>query len=140
MAYITAFGVSFAALVLFLAFKLFERSYPMTSYATLRKKADVLVTMAFVRIREHTMRIEHQLSVHNVVRLSVHYVASAIAQVARTVEVHASDVTRKIARNGNGEARATKSSFLQEVSTHKEGLDTDRIRRETSLTNDRDNQ
>lgn len=140
MAYITAFGISFAVLTLFLAFKLLEQAHPIAYYTMLRKRADVFVVTALARMRQRIARVERQLSVHNVIRLSIHYVASAIAQFAHIVEVYASDITRQIARNGNGTARATKSSFLQEVSTHKEGLDTERVRRETSLTNDRDDQ
>ncbi|MBL4644442.1 MAG: hypothetical protein JKX80_01085 [Candidatus Pacebacteria bacterium] len=134
MAAIIAFGVSFVALVLFLAFKLFEKSHKITAYASLRKKGDALVVSTAMRLNSRIKNIEKHFSVRSVAELFMHHTATAIARTARSVEMSAQNVTRKMARNGNGEIPATKSKFLEEVSTHKKNLDTERIRRETSLT------
>ena len=134
MAAIIAFSISLVLLVLFLSFKLFEHERSFTQYVALRIKADRVVLDAIRSIKEHGNSLERQLSLKNIAYVSVHHVASVIARFARTIENHAQDVTRKMSRNGNGEARTTKSSFLEEVTTHKNGLDTNRVRRETSLT------
>lgn len=128
-----AFGISLAALVLFLAFKLFERSHEISAYTSLRQRGDAVVVAAIKRLHHHGSRLEEELSARNVVQKTTHHVATAVAKTARQVEMKAHDVTRKMSRNG-AEGRATKSSFLQEVSTHKRSLDTDRVKRETSLT------
>jgi len=136
MASIIAFFVSLTALVIFLAFKVFEHSRNFKKYNTIREKGDIYVVAAIANMRAKSRSIERHLSISNIVSVAAHYIASKVAHTARKVETHAQDVTRKISRNGNGKARETKSSFLEEVSTHKEGLDTERVRRETSLTKD----
>lgn len=130
-----AFGVSLGACILFLVFKIFEESRSIALYRSIRHKGDVVVLRVANRIREYVARIEHQLSLKNVFVTTVRYAAVSIARGARRVEERAYDVTRRMSRNGN--SRATKSSFLQEVSTHKQSLDTERVRRETSLTEDK---
>ncbi|QSH39408.1 hypothetical protein JXR01_00115 [Candidatus Kaiserbacteria bacterium] len=134
MAAIIAFSIALVLLILFLGFKLFEQERSLTRYIAVRIKADRMVLNAIRSIKERGNSLEQQLSVKNIAYVSVHHAASIIARFARTIENRAQDVTRKMSRNGNGEARTTKSSFLEEVTTHKNGLDTNRVRRETSLT------
>ncbi|MAJ97215.1 hypothetical protein CL644_02635 [bacterium] len=134
MAAIIAFSISLGLLVLFLSFKLFEHERSFTRYVALRVKVDRVVLDAIRSIKEHGNSLEKQLSIKNIASISIYRTASIIARSARTIENRAQDVTRKMSRNGNGEARTTKSSFLEEVATHKNGLDTNRVRRETSLT------
>ncbi len=86
-------------------------------------------------LQHHRSRLEDELSARAVIQKTTHFIATAIAKAARQVEMRAHDVTRKMSRNGFGKP-GTKSSFLQEVSIHKRGLDTDRVKRETSLTDD----
>jgi len=135
MAAIIAFYISLAALIVFLAFKMFERSRPLSGYVSLRSKGDVVVLSVLTNLRERAEYLEDQLSMHNVVRVTTQHAALTLAHAARYVEVWAYDLTRKMSRNGGG-ARATNSSFLREVSSHKKNLDTDRVRRESSLTSD----
>lgn len=134
MAAIIAFGISVVLLGSFLGFKVLEQRKNLFWYAGFRTKADVVVLETIERLEGRAQRLEEQLSLKNIFNIVVHRVASVVAHVARTIEGHAEDVTRKMSRNGNGHARTTRSSFLHEVETHKNGLDTERVRRETSLT------
>lgn len=128
------FSVSLGTCILFLVFKLLDNSQRFPLYRSLRQKGDVVVLQIVNQLRARAARLERQLSIRNVFVAVVKYVAVNVAHGARKVEQHAYDVTRKMARNGN--ARTTKSPFLQEVSTHKQSLDTERVRRETSLTDE----
>jgi len=130
----TAFLASLGILILFFVFKLFEHSKNFSAYNTLRKKGDAVVVAVVSQAHVKMQKIEQHLSVGNIMRVAVHHIASLVARIAGVVETRAQDVTRKISRNGNGKARETRSSYLEEVSTHKESLDTERVRRETSFT------
>lgn len=134
MAAIIAFSVALLLLVLFLSLKIFEQQRSILRYTTFRTKADQIVLEALNGIQEKSRNLEQQFSVKNIATVFVHHTASFIARSARKVEGYAQDITRKMSRASNGAARTTRSSFLEEVTTHKNGLDTERVRRETSLT------
>jgi len=133
---IVAFGISLTALMLFLAFKIFERKHSVKAYTSVRKKGDVLVVSLFKSMQERVRSLEKHLSVRNIFQVFMHHAAGTVARTARSVETGAQNVTRKMARSDDGSTQATKSKFLEEVSTHKRGLDTERVRRETSLTDE----
>ncbi|PCI90107.1 hypothetical protein COB18_01555 [Candidatus Kaiserbacteria bacterium] len=138
MSAIIAFSISLGVLVLFFAFKLFEQPRSLPLYVNLRVKADRLVVMCANEVISRTTNTVGRLSLRNMAHIVLHHTATRVANTARRVEVHAQDMTRKMNRTSNGVARATRSSFLEEVETHKNGLDTESIKRETSLTSDRE--
>ena len=134
MGAIIAFSISLGAMVLFVAFKLFEQSRTLPSYVAMRERGDKAVITAAKRVHKHYAKFEQHVSLDKLLYYIVHHFAASLARGARRTEQYAHDITRRMSRNVNGTARATNSSFLQEVSTHKQNLDTDRVRRETSLT------
>jgi hypothetical protein len=139
MGAIIAFGVSLTALVLFFVLKLVERTRNIPIYADVRHKGDGMVMAVIAHVRHRKVRIEQELSTRKVVQKTTHYTATAVARIARHVEGKAHEITRKMSPRNGAEGRATQSSFLREVSTHKKSLDTDRVKRETSLTRPGDN-
>jgi len=135
MASIIAFCIALLLLVLFFVFKIFEQSRDFALYTQYRVYADNVVLEATKNIHERIAQFTDTFSFKNISHFVVHRSASTIAHVARKVESKAQNVTRKMSRNGNGQARITKSPFFEKVVTHKNGLDTERVKRETSLTN-----
>ncbi len=133
MAAIIAFSTSLVLLVAFLSFKVFEQARTLVGYQAVRVRADRFVRRVAAVVRTRLARVEEHLSLNSLAQQLVRRTASVIAAMARTVEVYAEDVTRRMSRNGNGVARTTKSLFLEEVATHKSNLDTERVKRETSL-------
>ncbi len=136
MAAIIAFGISITALALFAAFKFYESTHEVLWYDDLRKKGDAVIVTWVGKMREAIAYFEHYLSLKNIFHFSVHTSASAVAKTARKIEGQAHKVTRAMTHSARRPAAETKSSFLQEVSTHKKSLDTERIKRETSLTSE----
>jgi len=129
-----AFYTSLILLIAFFGFKLFEHSRSMRTYTSLRAKGDRVVAGALSNVRYHGTRIEKQLSIRNMARLIAHHTVFTIARIAHRIEMHAHQAAHRISKNGNGVARTTKSNFLEEVHMHKQNLDTERVRRETSFT------
>lgn len=133
MAAIIAFSTSLLFLVAFLSFKIFEQPRGLSGYRSLRSKADVFLIQTTQSLHSKAALFSKHLSLNAIAHTVLHRVASLVAMVARNVQVYAEDLTRRMNRNGNGAARTTKSLFFEEVVTHKNNLDTDRVRRETSL-------
>jgi len=130
---VIAFSISLSTLILFLVFKFFEVNHSIKAYTYIRKKGDNLVISIVAYFHSNFGKIKKYLSVNNIFQICVQHTASSIAKIASRVERKARNVTRKMSRDENAEISATKSKFLKEVSIHKNGLDTERIKRETSL-------
>lgn len=133
MATVVAFGASLGALVLFLVFKMFEHGRELRVYRIFRTKADRLVVETFSQLRTKGLVLEEQLSVRNVLSIGLYRIAGIVAHIAQKIGRHAEDVSKRIAHNRNGTARKTRSSYLSEVETHKNGLDTEKVRRDSRL-------
>ena len=131
---VIAFSVSLGAMMLFVSFKLIEQSWTLAAYRSFRTSADKLVVKCAKHVMKRMTKIEQHLSMTNVVYVTIEHAATAVARTAQRIEHHAHEVTRRMARSAHGKMRETQSPFLQEVSTHKNGLDTERVKRETSLT------
>ncbi len=130
---ITAFSISFTVLALFLAFKLFENAHPIKMYSNLRRKGDALVISLAKHLHIQSKDMKKHLSVRNVLQVSTRHTATAVAKAARAVETRAQNITRRMARDNSSNGRPTASKFLEEVTTHKQSLDTERVRRENSF-------
>ena len=137
IASIVAFGISLLLLIAFLGFKTLQQSREIEIYARARERADKAVMHMFRSLKERLVHLEEQLSIGNIVRVVLHYGAEGVARTAGRIESHAADVSMKVSRSSRA-ARTTRSSFLSEVETHKNGLDTERVRRETRLAPDED--
>lgn len=133
---LVAFSISGTALVACIVFKLFQRSHSLPRYEALRAQGDVFVMRNLAHLRAWGARIEEHLSFKNVVVVSIRTTAVGVLHTARAVEKRAHKIVHTLAHPTVREGGATRSSFLQEVSTHKKGLDTERIKRETSMTSE----
>ncbi len=138
MAAIIAFGISCIALIAFTAFKVYETSHTLEWYVRIRQKGDRIVIRWIGKAQRYSSHLEHYVSPKNVLKASVHTSASVVAKTARKIERHAHQVTRAMTHSARRPVVETKSSFLQEVSSHKKNLDTERIKRETSLTSEKE--
>ncbi|GEM_PF-1107932 len=129
-----AFSISLASLILFFVFKYFENSRDFAVYNKFRNKGDVMVISSIKEIRTTLLHIEEHFSFKKVIYKTLHGIAISVAYVAGGIERQAHKVTMHMTHRAKKEVRQTRSSFLEEVETHKNGLDTERIKRETSLT------
>lgn len=128
-----AFYISLALLLVFIALKAFEHSHSFTRYEAFRRVLDAYVVKSAVRVHTQWCRIAHAVSVDTLTRVLVHHAARATATAARGIEREAHELSKRVARGTNGGARKERSSYLSEVETHKNSLDTDRVKRETKL-------
>ena len=138
MLFVGAFAGSLSALILFLVFKMVEHEHPLSFYRSFRTSADAVVVRVARYVSEQLLLLEEQLSVRNIISVSVYKGARVVVHAAENIGRHAEDVSKRVARSRGVSARATKSSFLSEVETHKNGLDTERVRKETSFVTDED--
>lgn len=120
---------------LFFSFKCFEDHKELDWYSRIRHKGDVVTLFCATYVRHRGEHIVEYLSLQNIAHIIMQRAALLVARIARKVERTAHEITFKLSRR-NGESRETNSRFLREVSTHKQGLDTERVRRETSLTSE----
>lgn len=131
------FGISGVVLLAFVAFKVYERSHTWDVYVRIRSRADAVVVHYVTRLSSWCARVEEQLSFKGVVFASIRTLAVGVAHSARAIEKRAHTLVRATAHHRVLNATTTtRSSFLQEVSSHKKSLDTERIKRETSLTSE----
>ncbi len=133
MSTIITFAIALGALVLFFAYKVLERSRSFPRYQRIRSRADALVVRWGTAVEARIRYVEDKVSLHGVVRDLAHTGAHGVAYAARTVEQRALAATRRLSRNGHRQGTESRSPFLHEVSSHKSSLDTDRVKRETSL-------
>ncbi|PCI28892.1 hypothetical protein COB52_03075 [Candidatus Kaiserbacteria bacterium] len=129
-----AFSVSLASLILFFVFKYFENSRDFEGYNKLRNKGDAMVISSIKEIKTSLLHMEEHFSFKKVIYKTLHGIAISVAYVAGGIERQAHKVTLHMTHRAKKEVRQTKSEFFEKVETHKNGLDTERIKRETSLT------
>ena len=130
---IVSFAASFFLLAVFVVFKALQHNRSeLKTYTKLRERADALVLRFLYWLKHRLVQLGEHLSLGNIIRVALHHGASGVARTAQKVESHARDVSMKVSRSSH-RARDTRSSYLSEVETHKNGLDTERVRRETRL-------
>ena len=130
---IVTFAISAVLIVLFLAFKVWELKRKKKVFPRMRKKADSLILTASEKGSRSLGDAYQHLSIQKAAKVSVEHSARAVAFTAQKIESGAQQLAEKVSRT-NGVHRETNSNFLREVTSHKNNLDTDRIKRETSLT------
>ena len=135
MGTIITFLATLLAVVLFLFFKVWEAKRRKKIAPHFRARADSLVSNAGTRIRNKIDDFYKNMSFKKAAEASVGHTARIIAATAQKIETGATHLAEKVLEPG-GVRRETTSNFLKEVSNHKKSLDTERVRRETSLTND----
>lgn len=137
MGALIVFSVSGTALLACITFKLYERTHTLSSYTAARAAADKIVVKYVHQAAIFLARVEEHVSVKGIVFAGVRTIATGVARTAKVIEYRAHRLVRATAHHHVLEsAAATRSSFLQQVSSHKKSLDTERIKRETSLTPD----
>ncbi len=136
MTYSILFVVFLTLFVAFITLKHFSLLENVEVYKRVRSKGDAKV-VKYARIaKKSTENIDFGALVIFTMRRSIHLVAHIIATVAKSVENNARKVTGAMAYSKEEVSMREGSSFLKEVSIHKKGLDTDRIKRETTLTSE----
>lgn len=135
MAPVITFAAALAALVVFLAFKITHMRYRWQWYDRLRGRADRRILLWGHSLEERVTRIESQLSPDGAFQFVVGRLGVAIAHGARYVEHRALTMSRTFthATQRKEPTPSSRSSFLREVSSHKNGLDTERIKRESKI-------
>jgi len=129
---IILFIIVLGLLVTFIGLTFLERVYAHTWYENLRRHGDKGVAVVNTYITNGIKNVEHSLSLQNMQIVLLQKGTLFVVRLAQHIESKAQDVTRKMNRTHNITSK-TRSDFLQEVATHKQGLDTERIKRETSL-------
>lgn len=129
---IVAFTIALTLVVLFLAFKVWEHKRKKKVFHKARKKADAFVKSTHENIHTSLSEKYHQLSFRKAAKESVGRTARVVATTAQKIELGAHHLADRVSAT-NGERRETKSSFLKEVTNHKESLDTESVKRDTRL-------
>jgi hypothetical protein len=132
---IAVFGTVLALIVAFLALKTFEASRNILVLPGVRGRADSAVVKARIRVRTSVLRFMAHFSARKILHNTLHGIATGTAYTAKSVETHAHKIAERVSRSDaytNGSS-PTKSNFLQEITNHKNNLDTDSVKRDTKL-------